>query len=363
MGTGEKKMRIVSPVLKHVVYPGLGRAGFFRSSHGREQPAVITYHGILPDGYVPRDPALDGHLISQRNLIAQLRLLKSKYHLLDPGEFHGWLQGEFIPPPRSVLLTCDDGLRNVLSEMLPVLSDLKLHCLFFVTGLAALQEPGMLWHESLFLMLHACSGKRFRIAGRPGTVCPESSTGRRELWYSLVATLSRYEWQRRREILHDLRTQLGIAESWIDLYAQTRAYCERFFMMGREEIRQLAANGMVIGAHTASHPALSKMSGELAAGEIIESKRSLEQLLNAPVWALAFPFGNSAAVSAREPRLAREAGFTCAFMNIESGSGDAFVYPRVHVSAGMTLGEFEAHISGFDLALRRKYQSWTGATA
>ena len=38
-----------------------------------------------------------------------------------------------------MLLTCDDGLQNTLTDMLPVLQELGLSCLFFVTG-ASLSE-------------------------------------------------------------------------------------------------------------------------------------------------------------------------------------------------------------------------------
>jgi peptidoglycan/xylan/chitin deacetylase (PgdA/CDA1 family) len=106
---------------------------------------------------------------------------------------------------------------------------------------------------------------------------------------------------------------------------------------------------MEIGAHTLSHPVLSACSEDLARQEIAESKRELERILGKPVWAFAYPFGNPGTMGDREVRLAREAGFTCAFVNTGGGTVDRsqrFKLSRTHVTAEMKLSEFEAHVSG-----------------
>jgi hypothetical protein len=56
--------------------------------------------------------------------------------------------------------------------------------------------------------------------------------------------------------------------------------------------------------------------------------------------------------------MAERAGFTCAFVNVGGGLGaktSRFAMPRVHVSADMSLGEFEAQISGFYRWLRHRF--------
>jgi hypothetical protein len=58
----------------------------------------------------------------------------------------------------------------------------------------------------------------------------------------------------------------------------------------------------------------------------------------------------------REVRLAREAGFACAFLNVEhwhAGPADSFALPRIHVTANTTLPEFAAHLSGLHTRLQR----------
>jgi hypothetical protein len=108
------------------------------------------------------------------------------------------------------------------------------------------------------------------------------------------------------------------------------------------------------------------LPAELARQEVLESRLSLEKVLGQPVWALAYPFGDQASVTSRELRLAEEAGFSCAFMNVDGGFGAAasrFAFPRVHVTSDMKLGEFEAHVSGFYGALRRRFAEDLGSGA
>lgn len=348
-------MRIISPLLKHVVYPGLSRSGYLRRS-ARNGPVVITYHGILPHGYEFRDIALDGHLVTVEDFICQIRLLKANYSIISPEQFLTWCDGELQLPPRAVLLTCDDGLLNALTDMLPIVQDLSVPLLFFVTGASLAQQSLMLWYEQLYLwFLRAGESFSLQLPWQPRPYVVQSCREVHSLWRELIRKLSALDANSRTQVLEGVRTQLGIAENWEPEYAQNEASQRRFFMLNLCELRQLADAGMTIGAHTLSHPMLSQMTEEMAFHEMSQSRVQLEEALDKEIWALAYPFGNPEAVSAREPELAKRAGFKCAFMNVQSGSNDRFSLSRVHVSAGMNLAEFEAHVSGFYRSIREKY--------
>ncbi len=366
------RMRVISPLLKHVVYPGLSRSGYLRRS-ASGGPVVVTYHGILPPGYQTRDPALDGHLVTAEAFAAQIRLLTSKYNVISPQEFLQWREGELSLPPRAVLLTCDDGLLNALTDMLPLVQELNVPFLFFVTAGSLANQSSMLWYEQLFLWL-LDTRKRISLDAPWGSRRAQGRERRLVLWRDMIKRLSAFHEDARKQILEDMRTQLGISEDFESEYSQNQATQRRFFMLNLAELRRLADAGMTIGAHTLSHPMLSQMPEDLALQEISESRTGLEAVLGRPVWALAYPFGNSEAVSVREPELAQRAGFRCAFMNVEGrnknegeneGKNDAwFAFPRIHVSSATTPAELEAHVSGFYCSVREKYlPSGMGVTA
>jgi peptidoglycan/xylan/chitin deacetylase (PgdA/CDA1 family) len=349
-------MRLVSPLLKHVVYPGLSRSGYLRrfTSSG---PAVVTYHGVLPTGYPLHDLVLHDHLVSADAFIRQMRLLKSRYNVISPEQFLQWAEGELELPSRSVLLTCDDGLRNTLSEMLPILQHFGFPCLFFVTGASSGCVSSMLWFEQLYIwLLHAENEVSICLPSLPSVRIGRRPKQIHSAWVELTKQLSAFDPGSRAQVLEDVRIQISISNDWQSKYSQSRALRNRFFMLNVHELRELQEAGMTIGAHTMSHPMLSQTSEELAFKEIADSKTHLEFALGRPIWALAFPFGNRGTVGVREQALAKRAGFKSAFMSVEEGSiENRFAVPRIHVSLKATLAEVDAHLSGFYRSVRDRF--------
>jgi peptidoglycan/xylan/chitin deacetylase (PgdA/CDA1 family) len=86
--------------------------------------------------------------------------------------------------------------------------------------------------------------------------------------------------------------------------------------MTPDQLRQLAAAGIEVGAHTLTHPNLTTMSAEQLEHELVGSRRDLEAVINRRVRYLAYPGGrfNSDVVTAT-----RAAGFAAACSVIGSG--------------------------------------------
>jgi peptidoglycan/xylan/chitin deacetylase (PgdA/CDA1 family) len=351
-------MRLVSPLLKHVVYPGLSRAGYLRRVAGAG-PAVLTYHGVLPAGYKLVDPFLDGNLVSADSFRRQMRFIRKQHTVISPREFLRWCEDGHELPQRSVLLTCDDGLRNSLFDMLPILQEFDLECLFFVTGASLGPTPTMLWYEELYLMFLAAPTSVTLELLEIGLHAQVSQQAKRTSWWDLVTKLSQYDLHRRRTLLARIRMQLGLSEQWDAGYRDDPVLRRRFLMLNLAELHQLCDAGMSIGAHTLSHPMLSQSLQDVAWSEIWECKRNLELTLEQEMWALAYPFGNSSSVTPRELQMAKRAGFKAAFLNAGGGFGTQtpkFALPRIHITADMSLAEFEAHISGFHRSLQELFR-------
>jgi peptidoglycan/xylan/chitin deacetylase (PgdA/CDA1 family) len=350
-------MRLVSPLLKHVVYPGLSKAGYLRRAI--RGPAVLTYHGVFPAGYKIVDPGLDGNLVSADSFRQQLTLIKEQYNVISPSEFRLWCEAGHELPRRSVLLTCDDGLRNTLFDMLPILDEFELECLFFVTGASLSQTATMLWYEELYLMFLAAPESFVLELPEIVVRAAASQREKRSLWWELVKRLSQYDLNARGKLLERIGMQLKLADSWDAEYREDPALSRRFLMLSLAELHQLAHAGTCIGAHTVSHPVLSQSTPDTAWSEISENKRDLETVLGQEMWALAYPFGDSSTVTQREVQMAERAGFQCAFLNVDGDFGiqtPKFALPRLHVTAEMTLAEFAARISGVHRSLQNLFR-------
>ena len=99
-------------------------------------------------------------------------------------------------------------------------------------------------------------------------------------------------------------------------------------MLSWGEIRIMNDAGIDFGAHTMTHPDLTRISPEDVAREIVTSRDIIEHALGAPVTTFAYPYGRydagSLEIAARE--------FTCACsdeLGLFTASSDLHAIPRV----------------------------------
>lgn len=349
-------MKFISPLLKKAVYPALSSAGLFRAAN-RNGVAVLTYHGVLPEGYRSIDRVLDGSLVSSAILRRQLRFLKGHYSVISPDEFLAWRERGTEFPPRAVLLTCDDGLSNCVSDMLPILIEEQVKCLFLVTGASAQSFPGRLWYEDLLLLFLRGRSGPFEVATGGISVAGQlgSLEQRHATWWDAVRHLSQFCAENRSAFLEAAGAQLEL-KSPSPEQLQDRPCRQRFNLLTASELQALVSAGMTIGAHSVSHPMLSKASDEIVSAEISESKAMLESVLQKRIWAFAYPFGSPESVNAKIVSSASHAGFSAAFLNYGGGLGvelPPHAIPRIHVTAEMSLAELESHVCGFYPSLKK----------
>jgi peptidoglycan/xylan/chitin deacetylase (PgdA/CDA1 family) len=99
---------------------------------------------------------------------------------------------------------------------------------------------------------------------------------------------------------------IGKSYPWLGEKADSR-------MMGEREIRDLVAAGFEIGAHTVTHPDMSKLDHAQSLREMTESRDVLEHITGQRVRTFAYPFcryGNAALQAAKDAGF--EAAVTCA---------------------------------------------------
>lgn len=350
---------MANPFLKRIVYPCLANSGYLRRRADGGSLCIVTYHGVLPEDYESSDAELDGSLITKKAFRDQIRLLKELYNVISPQQFREWLRGHAQLPETAILLTCDDGLRCSLTTMAPILKEEGLSCIFFVLASAAAGESRILWYEDLYSLLLAAPSGVHTIKSPAIRFDLAAKHQRRQTWWNLVQQFSAHGRSAREKLMGEMRSRFGRSANGS---GRGEAHRERFSLLAADEIRRLVEMGMSVGSHTTDHPILSLQDSEMAWRQISESRSLLENAIHQPVWSFAYPFGDAASVSEREMRMAEQAGFDCAFMNVGGGFGaelPRYALPRVHVSAGMTLSEFEVHLSGFHRDFRSRISRQT----
>jgi peptidoglycan/xylan/chitin deacetylase (PgdA/CDA1 family) len=83
-------------------------------------------------------------------------------------------------------------------------------------------------------------------------------------------------------------------------------------MLNWTQVREMQRNGIEFGAHTMTHPAMSRLEPGEAEGELRESKQLIEERLQTPVRDFAYPFGQPWDCSADVEQLIARTGFRSA---------------------------------------------------
>ncbi|ADY56017.1 polysaccharide deacetylase [Syntrophobotulus glycolicus DSM 8271] len=107
-----------------------------------------------------------------------------------------------------------------------------------------------------------------------------------------------------------------------------------------EHLRELQANGWIIGGHTAEHINLPTVSAQEALKELQESRQDLEKILGAEIRYFAYPFGG---YDNKIIEMVKEDGYEIAF-TIKKGwikpGEDLFLLKRVYLYADMGMDKF-----------------------
>jgi Predicted xylanase/chitin deacetylase len=120
-------------------------------------------------------------------------------------------------------------------------------------------------------------------------------------------------------------------------------------LMSVEQLRAWHRGGMEIGAHTRSHPRLTRCTDAQLHDEIQNSKVTLEDHLGAPVTQFCYPYGDA---DDRVAKVAREAGFAAATTTRRgraTAGMDLWQLPRVQIARHHLLPQFAIRVmSGYE---------------
>lgn len=274
--------------------------------------SVLIFHRVRP----ARDPLFPGEPDVMR-FETEMRWIKSWFNVLPLPEAVQRLRDGALPA-RAASITFDDGYADNFTVAMPVLQRLGLSATFFIaTGFL---DGGRMWNDTVIEAVRAAREPLLDLVplrlGRHSVATIES---RRASINQLLGMLKYREPAERQQLADALAGVVGLGGV-------------RDLMLTAEQVRRMAQSGMTIGAHTVSHPILSRVTVEQARSEMAQSKKRLESVVGREVSLFAYPNGKPQVdYSAVHVDVAREVGFVAA---VSTGWGaakkdcDLFQIPR-----------------------------------
>ena len=254
---------------------------------------ILSYHRVN-DALDPFFPSLPSAVFERH-----MRFLRQTHTILTVEELVARARERRVPR-NAVAITFDDGYRDNLTDAAPILRRHGLPATFFLaTG--AIGTGEVLWFDRLAAAIRDTTQATLRTPW--GQVLElDGLEARLRALESSLSRLKQYPEDEFRDALERIAEALAPMDgpSLKDL------------MLSWDDVRTLAAQGFSIGAHTVSHPILSRMTSERAWREIAESRAMVDSQCGGAPRAFAYPNGKPEDYSPAVVEHVRRAGFGCA---------------------------------------------------
>ncbi len=284
------------------------------------KPRVIMYHR-----FGPRAPS-----ISTEDLEIHLRYIRESFNPIRLDTLLGMLVAGETPPPRSVVLTVDDGYRDFLEVAYPVLRRYEVPATVFVVS-QFMRGDFWLWFDRLRFVFENAAAQDFSVIGPDGPVrlkldSPES---RSSAWDRVMTRCLRLAPAER-------AAYVAACEAAAGMQVPERP-SGKFAPLSRADIEEMDPRIIEIGSHTRTHPILSGCTDAEVIDEIAGSKAEIEAALGRRVATFCYPNGLSEDFDPRSERAVDAAGYlgaVTAFGGLVCKRANRLALPRMSAYRG-----------------------------
>ena len=268
------------------------------TSYRESSLAVFAYHRIA-NAKVDDPLESDVELVSASTAAfeRQMRFVKDNFTPLSCADLISHLYRGTRLPPRSAIVTFDDGFEDNYTNAFPVLKRLGMPATFFVvTGCIDTGAP--FWFERV---AYAILNTREHIQLPNGSTLDPGRpyAARISLAHSVLRGLMLMDDGRRRGAVAALLEESKCAADSL----------EKHRPMNWAQVAEMKAAGMEFGSHTVTHPVLTRLSDVDLMHELRASRLRLEEILGCAADSLAYPVGGAEAYDERVRQAALSAGY------------------------------------------------------
>jgi peptidoglycan/xylan/chitin deacetylase (PgdA/CDA1 family) len=307
----------------------------------RHDLRILAYHRVLesedPDGF-----SFDTELISAsaERFRAQMEFIKRNFQPMRFDEVLSCIDADRRLPKGAILVTFDDGYDDNYRVAFPILRELGMSAMFFVsTGHIDSGSP-----YAYDWMVHMiCTTSATRLQAPELDIdweIADSLPGRRMQASRLLDRLKSLDDAGQAGLIARLEKEWGIPRS------AGHADCRP---MDWEQLREMHRDGMEIGSHGVAHKMLAKLPRAQMAEEVLGSKSTLERMLDAQAYVLSYPVGGPDAFDMETVEVVRSAGFRMACSYVAGTSvvepGSRYSMRRLPVEREMDPAWFEAMVA------------------
>ena len=310
-----------------------------RLTRGRAR--IICFHRVADDKPYPWMPLGSIRLGEFENRISYIC---SKYKLLTLQELAERILRREPLLQDSMVLTFDDGHKDMYFNAYPVLRKYGAPAtVFLTTGHMGTGE--LFWWDKIGYVVYNSRLDMIELDGVSLSI--RTTEEKRKTVDALVAEADTGSEDQKKMLINNLATAGGV---------KIPDGLGEKLNLSWSEIHAMSSNGIDFGAHTVTHPVLTRASLQQAKYEIFQSKVEIENRLNKQVTAFAYPRGMLGDFNAQTVALLKQAGFKCAVTGIPgmiSQQTDPYKFGRIAPGDNRHAFKFLASGLYYDLRAQR----------
>lgn len=260
---------------------------------------IVMYHYVRPIAG-SKYPGIKGLEVS--DFEGQIAYFKKHYQFVSTDDCLEALKTGRSLPRNSILLTFDDGFKDHVRWVLPVLKKNGIQAAFFPPS-RAIQERKMLdVHKIQFILAGATPIKDLILdldAGIDRARSEFQLPTTQELWKKWAeptrfdpAEVVYFKRLLQRELPLELRTRLIDEIFGSRVFQNETAFAEDLYL-NREDLATLIDSGMTVGSHGHEHFWLGKLDRQAQEKDIDASRRFLKSIgVPEKDWVMCYPYGS-----------------------------------------------------------------------
>jgi peptidoglycan/xylan/chitin deacetylase (PgdA/CDA1 family) len=234
-------------------------------------------------------------------------LRKNKFNFVTTDDVARAVENQNPLPPKSVAFTFDDGYFEQVNIATNIFAEYDCPATFYVsTGFVG--GDLWFWADKTDFILGNCNSLQLR---RVIALFPDlefEGTSKSIVTSHIIEKLKSYPLEKINTKINEVAVEVGVK---LPLNAP-----EKYRATSWSHLRAIEKQGMMVGAHTFSHPILSNESDQVSKSEIERSTLDISSQLQNPSKVFCYPVGRQQDFSQREMDYVKNMGYLAAISSV-----------------------------------------------
>jgi peptidoglycan/xylan/chitin deacetylase (PgdA/CDA1 family) len=264
--------------------------------------------------YVRPKTNLNLHYITNKNFEKQIDYLENHYGIVSKEQWNNFRDtGRF---PKGALLTFDDGLKDHINNVIPVLTKRNLFAIFYVCT-DPLHDRALSVHLTHYLLSISPPGKIMELLQKNNIILGENIHFDSKSRHA-YSTHNQDEIAKNvKRIINWAHQDLGQREKLSKIFISLTGLSQKEFVqnwyLNQRDLLILNGLDFEIGSHTCTHRLLSNLKSSDFRNEIVNSKAELSDLARQDIRSFCYPYGGPNSYNESVVTELKKAGYSESF--------------------------------------------------